>query len=373
MKKGLNMQRKIMNGVIYALVMGMGTQSVAMAVTQSNTAPSTGQATAAPTAAPTGVNNTGGVNYNPGTANLDGKKDVVVPNPNLPNSMPSPTVQNVTPSQPAGGLPQDAQYSRGGTPDAVEATINILNTSNQKIRELNKDLYKKGKVINESPVPVAKSVNNMVVAYVSPGSVSPVIRVARNRTTTIIITDVSGQPWPITNYDGLSEEDFSVKRLDNPSPDGYVLSITPKGTFVTGNLALILNGLPTPLNIDVVSAQKEVDATTEIRVQKRGPNAPQQYSSIGLPDNLDNTLLSVLQGVAPAGSKVLNVSTNAVQAWLSSDGSMYVRTRYKVMAPAFEQRTSSPDGTFAYKMVAVPVVLYKGDEGRDGQFTVEGF
>lgn len=363
MKKGINMQKKIINGVIYALVMGMGTQTLAIA--QSTTSQ----------AAPIGASKsaTGDVNYNAGNANLDGKKDVVVQNPNLPNSMPAPSVQNVTPTQPAGGLPQDANYSRSsGTPDAVEATINILNTSNQKIRDLNKDLYKKGKVINESPVAAPKSVNNMVVAHVTPGSVSPVVRVARNRTTSIIITDVTGQPWPIVNYAGLSEEDFVVQRLDNPSPDGYVLSITPKGTFVTGNLTLILNGLPTPLNIDFVSAQKEVDSTTEIRVQKRGPNAP-QFSSIGLPDTLDNTLLSVLQGVAPSNSKVLNVSSNAVQAWLSSDGSMYVRTRYKIMAPAFEQRTSSPDGTFAYKMVAVPVVLYKADEGRDGQFTVEGF
>ena len=94
--------------------------------------------------------------------------------------------------------------------------------------------------------------------------------------------------------------------------------------------------------------------------------------SIGMPSSMDSALLSILQGVAPSSSKPLTTSTNAVQAWLARDGSMYVRTRYKVMAPAFENVTSSPDGTYAYKMVPVPSVLYKTDDGRFGEFVVEG-
>lgn len=322
------------------------------------------------------------VNYNAGAANLNGDKVAIPPNAQRGNGGGANTVgsnlPNSLPNQAPAGLPQDAGsgsiVNRGTNRsqiDPIEATINILNTPDQKIREINKDIYNKGKVISETPVTAPKISNDVIVARLEPGSVSPVIRVGKNRTTTITMTDMTGQPWPIINYDGLSEDDFTVKRLDNPAPDGYVLSITPKGAFVSGNLVLVLKGLATPISIDFVSNQKVVDGSKQLRVMGRGPNT--QLTSISLPDSLDTTLLSILQGVAPDGFTMLKTSTAAVQAWKSKEGSMYVRTRYKVMSPAFEHVTSSPDGTYAYKMVPVSVVLYKADEGRFGEFKVEGF
>lgn len=323
------------------------------------------------------------INYG-GVNNINGQKKVTVP-ANLPDPTLAQQQSMGVPSQPPTGLPVDTGNSgmssgvvdsgfkrgAGGQIDPVEASIDILNAPQDRIRELNRELYKKGRVLNEGPVTSPKAKSDVIVAHVSPGSTSPVIRLFKNRTSTLLITDMTGQPWPIINYDGLSEEDFTVKRLDNPAPDGYVLSITPKGSFVAGNLVLILKGLPTPLNIEFVSAQKEVDVSTEIRVQAKGPNT--QYTSISLPSSVDTALLSVLQGVAPSGAKELKVSTNAVQAWLARDGSMYVRTRYKIMSPAFDNVTSSPDGTYAYKMIPVPVVLFKVADGRFGEFSVEGF
>lgn len=327
------------------------------------------------------------INYNSGSANIDGNKKIIMSEKasaaansptNVPNnSIPNPALaqqQAGIPMQAPTGLPQDASDSqgrqRGGDIDPVEATMNILNTPNSKIRQLNKDLYEKGRVINEGPTTMARPVNGQIVAYLGPNSVSPVIRVAKNRTTTIVLTDMTGQPWPIVNYDGLSDEDFVVKRLDKPAPEGSILSITPKGAYVSGNLVLVLKGLDSALSIDFVPAQKEVDARTEVRLQAKGPNT--QLTSIGLPSSVDTNLLSILQGVAPSGAKELKVSTQAVQAWLARDGEMYLRTRYKIMSPAFENVTSSPDGTYAYKMVPVGVVLYKSDDNRFGEFTIDG-
>jgi intracellular multiplication protein IcmK len=331
------------------------------------------------------------ITYAPDANNINGDKKIVIPdklsaaaNSNQPmptnipqaQSIPNPAAAQQSagiPMQTPAGLPQDAQYQQRpqGEVNPIEATLNILNTPNSRIRELNRDLYQKGRVINEGPTSAPKSVNGFVTAHLAPGSTSPVVRVAKNRTTTIVMTDMAGQPWPILNYDGLSEEDFIVKRLDKPGPDGFVLSVTPKGAFVTGNLVLVLKDLNSTISIDFVPAQKEVDSRSEIRVQAKGPNT--QLMSIGLPSSLDTSLLSILQGVDPAGTKELKVSTAAVQAWSSRDGSMYVRTRYKIMSPAFENVTSSPDGTYAYKMIPVPVVLYKADEGRIGEFSIEGF
>jgi intracellular multiplication protein IcmK len=321
-----------------------------------------------------------GINYGTGVNNINGQKKVNVP-ANLVDPALAQQQMMGAPTMPPSGLPAGASFGapvdnspairRGDGNDAAERSLNVINSSDERIRELNREFYKKSRVINEGPVTAPKANNGVITAHVSPGSTSPVVRLFKNRTSTIVITDMSGQPWPIANYDGLSDEDFTVKRLDNPAPDGYVLSITPKGAFVSGNLVLSLKGLVTPLNIEFVSAQKDVDVSTEIRVQAKGPNT--QFTNIGLPTSVDTALLSVLQGVAPVGAKELKVSSNAVQAWLAKDGSMYVRTRYKIMSPAFDNVTSSPDGTYAYKMIPVAVVLFKVEDGRFGEFTVDGF
>lgn len=320
------------------------------------------------------------INYSTGRSSLEKSGEVVIPdNINYSQVNPALAAQSVG-AIPPQGLPQYSPppmpvaaprvQRNSGNIDPVEVQLEILNTDDEKIRNLREDMYQKSRVINEGPTNAPLPNKSVIVAEIAPGSTSPVVRVSKNRTSTIIVTDMTGQPWPIVNMDGLTNEDFFVKRLDNPAPDGYVLSVTPKGNFSSGNLVLILKGLPSPINIEFVPAQKEVDVNTEIRVQARGPNS--HFSTMGLPSSMSSELLYVLQGIAPQGAKELRASSTAVQAWLSKDGSMYVRTRYKVMAPAFESVTTSPDGTYAYKMIPVPVVLFKTDDGRFGEFTIEG-
>lgn len=323
------------------------------------------------------------VQYNPNDNNINGNKQVVVPmginngvnptviNPVLAQQQAMRELNASVPQTIPQGLPSNYQQQNTQHIDPTQATINILNTPNNKIQELKKDLYDKGRVINQLPVVAPRPINGILTASLSPGSISPVIRLSENTTSTIMLTDMAGNPWPIVNYDGLPNAEFKVQRLDAPSPKGCVLGITPKSAFVSGNLVLILKDEPVPININFVSAQKDVDVTTQIRIQAPGPNT--QFTSINLPPSIDSALLSVLQGVAPGNAKELKTSSPAVQAWLAKDGSMYVRTRYKIMSPAFSNVTSSPDGTYAYKMVAVPVVLYKVADGRFGQFTVSGF
>lgn len=338
------------------------------------------------------------IEYGTGVNNVDGKARVRVPqnisvtpatstpvanapqgNVQLPGPSQAAAQAGVpVPSQAPAGLPGAAQQQyeiQYGAPknnsDNLAGMFGVLNAPEDRIRELKKEIYNKGRVMNEDVHQAPRSVNGFVTAHLSPGSTSPVVRVSANRTTTIVLTDMAGQPWPIVNFDGLSVQDFDVKRIDRPAPDGFMLSITPKGQFASGNLVLVLKDLNSTLSIDFVPAQKEFDSRTEIRVQAKGPNT--QLLAAGLPESVDTNLLSVLQGVAPSHTKELRTSSPAVQAWLTGSGDMYVRTRYRVMSPAFTQVTSSPDGTFAYKMVAVPVVYYKTQDGKDGEFSVEGF
>lgn len=252
----------------------------------------------------------------------------------------------------------------------LERTMNILNTPDDRIKEIRQELYNKGKLLNETAVPPAKPVNSVLVASLAPGATSPVIRLTKGRTSAIMVTDSTGKPWPIMNFDGLSDENFVLNRLDGSAAEGYMLSVTPLAQFASGNLVLVLKDLPSPLVLEFVTAQSEVDVKTEIRVQALGPNAILQ--SLAMPESINPQLLSLLQGVAPDNAKALTTSSNAVQAWLVND-QMYIRTRYRISSPMPIDLTSSPDGTFAYKMPLSPVVLYSAGLGNKGSFSVSGF
>ncbi len=315
-------------------------------------------------AAPQLQNNQQGVNYG-GQNNLNAQTQLQAQPAQLPSGLPADYQQQLQMMNP------NVQQMNPNMDKEVVPVMNLLNTDDKKIKQVKKDIYNKGRVLNEEPIGDPNSVNDTIVVNLDPKAVPPVIRLWKNRTTTLTLTDMTGQSWPIVNYDGLSEEDFIVKRLDNPAPDGYVLSITPRGQHVRGNLQLLLKGLPKPINLQFVSGQKKVDGATEVRVNARGPNT--QMTAIALPQGIDSELLNVLQGVGPGGTKALSTSSNGFQAWLSRDGqSLYVRTRYKIMGPAFENFSSSPEGIHAYKLPATPVITYKTDNGKFGEVTVNG-
>lgn len=319
----------------------------------------------------------GGINYGAGGSTLN--QQSVIVDPSLRNQaadMNYGGAQIGIPSALPSGLPANlgvnAPLIRRDKEEIspIEKTMNILNTPDERINEIRQELYNKGKLLNQSAVPLAKPVNSVLVASLSPGATSPVVRLAMGRTSAIIITDSTGKPWPIMNFDGLPDDNFVLNRLDGNASEGYMLSVTPLGQFVSGNLVLVLKDLPSPLVIEFVTGQAEVDVKTEIRVQAIGPNAV--FHSLSMPESINPQLLSLLQGVAPSNAKILNTNTNDVQAWLVGD-EMYVRTRYRVSSPAPIDMTSSPDGTFAYKMTPSPVVLYSAGMGKNGSFSISGF
>lgn len=291
-----------------------------------------------------------------------------------PGSLPVTQAQQVSPmASEANSASKAALQNMGARVKVDEKTaqlLQMLNTPNEKIREFKYDMYEKDRVVSELPVTPAKSVISTVIARVEPGSTPPVIRLYKNRASTVLFTDSTGAPWPIVNYAVGSSQDFAISRLDKPAPLGSMLTITPNDTHVSGNLTVALENLNTPVVLEFVSAQQEWDARADVRVQSIGPNA--RLMATSLPDAADSRLLSVLQGVAPEGAKPLRVSTPSAQVWLAKDGKMFVRTRYSLMSPAFEDVTSSPDGTFAYKMIATPIILFKY-ENNFGEIYVDGF
>lgn len=246
--------------------------------------------------------------------------------------------------------------------------VELMNSDPATIRKVLRDIESRNRASKE--ITNAKGVQTSVNAPITPGSNTPVIRTFANRTSSIVVVDQFGQPWPIENFTLGAADDFNVHRLDKNAKDkGYMLDITPTENYVAGNLTLKLEGLNVPVVVEIISGQPEYDAPLTLRVMGKGPNTT--YSSVSAPAQTDNVLYSILQGVAPSDLKPLKVENGLAQAWLSKDGqTMYVRSNLKIMT--FEHMTASPDGTYAYRTSPMPVLSYKY-ENKFGQISIDGF
>lgn len=270
-------------------------------------------------------------------------------------------------------LPPLPAAAGGAEVNFDELVKNTLGLTPNQIKELRKQMDVRQKAASELPRTPPKPVTTMINASTAPGSVPPVVRLFTGYATSLMITDSTGQPWPIENFTVGQKDLFEVKRLDpskeNGTIPGSALSIVPMNTYGTSNMIVYLRGLSAPIAISFVSGQKEVDFRVDLRVQGRGPNA--QLAAAGLPASTNNALLSVLEGVAPSDAKVLRVSSPEAQAWLTKEGSVYLRTSLQVISPAWVGSMRSADGMSAYELRPASSILVLRD-GAIQQLSIDG-
>jgi intracellular multiplication protein IcmK len=226
------------------------------------------------------------------------------------------------------------------TPEQIEEMHDMLDDTQRAVAS---EPYR------SPPSPTSSS----LLVNLSPGSVPPVIRLARGFVSSLVFIDSTGSPWPIQAYDLGNPKAFSVKwnQKDN------TIMIQAKSGYTYGNIAVILQGLETPVMLTLVPGQKVVDYRVDLRVQGMGPNAKlDTIKAQGLPGISSPALLSILDGVPPQISKRLMVSGGGAEAWLVDD-KIFLRSRYTVISPAWFAKLSSADGMSAYELPITPVVL----------------
>ncbi len=212
-----------------------------------------------------------------------------------------------------------------------------------------------------------KPVSTTLMINLAPGSTPPPIRLAQGYVTSLVFVDSTGAPWPIAAYE------IGNPKATNIQWDGKsnILLLQAVSPYSDGNLVIRLANLPTPLTLELISGQRVVDFRVDIHVAGMGPNPKEVSSKMGLPASANNLLLSVLDGVAPPGSKILTVKGGDCQAWLVGD-KMYLRTRFTILSPGWLGKMSSSDGMQAYEMPRSASVLISR-YGEPVELKVEGF
>jgi intracellular multiplication protein IcmK len=218
-----------------------------------------------------------------------------------------------------------------------------------------------------SPTVPPKPVSSTLIINLAPGSTPPAIRIAPGYISSLVFVDSAGNPWPIQSYD-IGDPKASTIYWDGKSNILRIQAVTP---YSEGNLLIQLIGLQTPISLELVSGQRVVDYRTDIHVPGIGPNTTEFPTGTMLPESANQLLLSVLDGVAPPGSKQLKVTGGDCQAWVLGD-TMFLRTRLTVLSPGWVGKMTSPDGMFAYQMQKTSSVLVS-QYGNPIELKIEDF
>jgi intracellular multiplication protein IcmK len=212
-----------------------------------------------------------------------------------------------------------------------------------------------------------KPVSTTIMVNLAPGTTPPAIRLAKGYVTSLVFVDSTGAPWPIAAYD-IGDPKTTNIQWDGKGNVLLLQAVTP---YSNSDLVIRLAGLMTPLTLELVSGQRVVDFRTDIHVAGLGPNSKDLPLGNGLPNNANQLLLSVLDGVAPPSSKLLTVKGGDCQGWLLGD-KMFLRTRLTLLSPGWVGRMVSPDGMNAYEVQRSSSVLVS-QYGEPIELKIEGF
>lgn len=237
------------------------------------------------------------------------------------------------------------------TPDQIAALHMILN-----------EHQRSAAAPAESPTPTLSTQTVVLM----PGSTPPVLRLANGYVSSVVFVDETGQPWPISGYTIGNPQVFNI----NWDGKSNILMMQGIGQYETGNMAVLLTGLATPIMLTIVSDQTVVDYRIDFRVQGRGPLAKAPLIGGTLPRQANVALMDLLEGVPPVGSQRLVVHGGPAEAWVQS-GKMYVRTPLTLISPGWEATMTSADGTKAYEMNATPMLLAV-QEGQTIALRIDG-
>lgn len=175
----------------------------------------------------------------------------------------------------------------------------------------------------------------------------PEVMVTPDYPTSIVFTDLTGEPWPI-NYIGQTD---SLAMVEQPAGTENAVVLYANNGAGRKSVSVFLRGLTLPVTLTVTGRSNEYHALKHIRINERGPNAPKTESILSTRGNsapnlnatggdgnqdLDAILNKLAYKVTPEGFKRLKTSDPNVDAWSDTKDPkhLYVMTNYTMVSPA---------------------------------------
>lgn len=268
-------------------------------------------------------------------------------------------------------LDQAPPFNRPVAPDSGTAFNNMMQQNMpltpQQVVQLRQQIDLSQRAAAVPPNIPPKPVSSTIMVNLAPGTTPPAIRLAQGYVSSLVFVDSTGSPWPIATFDIGNPKAVNIQ-WDGKSNILLLQAVSP---YNTGDIVVRLQGLPTPITLELISGQRVVDYRADIHVPGIGPNTKELPIGTMLPTSANQLLLGVLDGVGPSGSKLLTVLGADAQAWLLS-GRLYLRTRLTVLSPGWVGKMVSPDGMKAYELPQTSSVLVSR-YGEPVELKIEGY
>ncbi|MHB1287636.1 MAG: DotH/IcmK family type IV secretion protein [Leptospirales bacterium] len=293
------------------------------------------------------------VNQEPPGANVSLPQPIHGRGPGWAVSLSDPTTVSPQGEESPGPPPAPVLFHK----EAVRETIHKNFPLTPGDIELIKHTLKETQKAIHGPPPVGRAVS--VSVSLDPGAQFPEIRLVPGIATTITVVDATGAPWPIGDMIVGNEKGFHVSRLATPN----TVVVEPKNNVGWSSLALSLQGRGTPAVLKLVDSEHVSDTRVTARIEARGPNAETPVFQEPRPV-VSPRILAFLDGIPPAQAREIHVmGTKDMEAW-QFGSRLFVRTHMDVLAPAWIETVSGPNGMKLYVFPPVSVITAAGEDGR---------
>lgn len=268
-----------------------------------------------------------------------------------PEDIPPRSNLGVQDEQPQVVYPSPEQINKEVMSDLERSQLTA--EQRRKVKELNLEQQRDtaSPYVNP-PVPVTRSLIVDLNAGISP----PVVRLAKGQSTSLVFSDMNGQPWYIDRA-SINCNLFSVPQCRGGNKESgaggesektNVLTIEPNTPVAYGNVTVVLKGLPTPVIFILTSGQREVDMRLDAKIPGNNPNSQAELSIQSLP-TIDDSLTQFLDGVPPKNAKKMRVTgAEQISAWRYQD-KLYVRANADALYPAYTNSARSTTGMSIYR------------------------
>ncbi|MHC8441413.1 MAG: DotH/IcmK family type IV secretion protein [Candidatus Eutrophobiaceae bacterium] len=256
-------------------------------------------------------------------------------------------------------------HAKGDAPISPEfsaALERLLPLAPEEIRHLRSLLEEKQKAIQEVVRPDKTSLKSLVVDL-QPGAETPIIELLPGHAVSLEIADRTAAPWTIETHVTGDPGRFHV--IVPEIGERNVLTVTPQTRHGSSNLILQLLGQSTPVSF-VLQANPNIrhfHDRVSVLVDGMGPNAaPELLLAEAAVEDL--TVMGVLDGVAPEGSRALQASSPLLGGAWRNGQTLWLRGAFLLLSPAADMRISGAGGMRAYRLPFKPVIIVSDAHGK---------
>ena len=219
----------------------------------------------------------------------------------------------------------------------------------------------------------SRPTSSSLAVDLSPGATPPIIRLGQGFVTSLIFLDSTGQPWPIKGYDVGNPTAFNIIQptAGGSEKGGNTLLIQSSTMYKQANLAVILQGLNTPIMITLLPGQQAIDYRVDMQVPRSGPNATIGANQ-SLPGTINSVMMDIVNHVIPKECKKVIVKGVEAEAWVYGT-KLYLRTPLTLISPGWTSKLSGADGTIFVYEISDPISkIILLDSGEMKHATLEG-